>query len=266
VLAIETATIEVGAALSGAGGLLAAVTARPGRRHAETLHPAIDEVLRLAGAHLGDLVAVAVDTGPGLFTGLRVGVAAAKGLAMSLGIPVVACTSLEVLALAAGAVEDGQGGTLVGRPVVPVVDLRRGEVAWTVLATAVAAVAGEAEAGGARLRLGSPETLAGELAAGLSGIDPLLSVPPLLVGDGARRYGGEIAEQLARQGAPAVAVGPDFLAAPPVAALVELARHRLERGAVTDAVSLAPTYLREADARINWATRDEIAPARAPTP
>ena len=69
----------------------------------------------------GDLGAVAVDVGPGLFTGLRVGVAAAKALAQSLGIGVISATSLDILTAAAA--ESGQRGLVLA-----CVDARRGEV------------------------------------------------------------------------------------------------------------------------------------------
>ena len=121
ILAIETATIEVGVAIGNETGPLATLTARPGRRQAETLHPAIEDVCRTARVSFAELDAVAVDIGPGLFTGLRVGVAAAKALAAGLGLQLVTVTSLEVLG-AASAPRPGM--------VVPVIDMRRGEVAW----------------------------------------------------------------------------------------------------------------------------------------
>jgi tRNA threonylcarbamoyladenosine biosynthesis protein TsaB len=75
----------------------------------------VDELLRLAGAAPGDLERVAVGTGPGSFTGVRIGVATARGLALALGIPLAGVSTLD--ALAAGA-----PGAL------PVIDARRSEV------------------------------------------------------------------------------------------------------------------------------------------
>ena len=115
VLGIESATDSVGAAV-GDGEVLGAAFAVTGRRrHAENLAPAISEVLARSGIGLERVEAIAVDVGPGLFTGLRVGVATAKGLAQGLGIGVLPLTSLEILA--AAAFESGWQGT-----VVPVVD------------------------------------------------------------------------------------------------------------------------------------------------
>lgn len=67
------------------------------RGHAERLFPMIDEVLAEAGAGFDDLTRVAVCTGPGSFTGLRVGVAAARGLALGCGIPAVGVTRFEAV-------------------------------------------------------------------------------------------------------------------------------------------------------------------------
>ena len=68
------------------------------RGHAEALFPMIDSVLQDAGASLSDLTRVAVCTGPGSFTGIRAGVAAARGLALGLGIPSVGVSRLAALA------------------------------------------------------------------------------------------------------------------------------------------------------------------------
>jgi tRNA threonylcarbamoyladenosine biosynthesis protein TsaB len=80
-----------------------------------TLLEDVDALLRQAGARTGDIQGLAVGTGPGSFTGLRVGLATARGLALALGVPVAGVSTLD--ALAAGA-----PGAL------PVIDARRGEV------------------------------------------------------------------------------------------------------------------------------------------
>ena len=69
-----------------------------GRAHAELLAPAIEEVCAASGCTVGQVDRIAVDIGPGLFTGLRVGVATAKALGQALGIGVIGVTSLDILA------------------------------------------------------------------------------------------------------------------------------------------------------------------------
>jgi tRNA threonylcarbamoyladenosine biosynthesis protein TsaB len=236
ILAIETATIEVGVAVADETGPLASVTARPGRRQAETLHPAIADVCRIAMITPAELDAIAVDIGPGLFTGLRVGVAAAKALAGALGLPVVTATSLEVLKAAC---PSGLGA------VIPVIDMRRGEVAWLMPARPAPDV-----------RVGAPAELATELAelaelAGLAGLAEGVG-PVLLVGDGALRH----RELLERAMVPAPVFGGTALAAPPVASLAVLAIAATKDGRCCDPASVRPFYGREADARINWSSRE----------
>ena len=82
-LGIETATQQVGAAVGGVEGVFASFHSAKGRRHAETLAPAIDFVAHAAGIELREISVVAVDVGPGLFTGLRVGIASARALGAS---------------------------------------------------------------------------------------------------------------------------------------------------------------------------------------
>ena len=121
VVAIETATETVGVAVRTAAGVEADFTLTGRRRHVETLTPALEHLLEQVGLAPRHIDVVAVDIGPGLFTGLRVGVAAAKGLAQSLGLGVIAMTSLEILSAAAGR------AALRGI-VLSCVDARRGEV------------------------------------------------------------------------------------------------------------------------------------------
>ena len=110
ILAFDTATDVATSALVDDGEVLGERASR-----AVTLLEDVDALLRQAGARTGDLQGLAVGTGPGSFTGLRVGLATARGLALSLGLPVAGVSTLD--ALAAGA-----PGAL------PVIDARRGEV------------------------------------------------------------------------------------------------------------------------------------------
>jgi tRNA threonylcarbamoyladenosine biosynthesis protein TsaB len=110
ILAFDTATDVATSALVEDGEVLGERTSR-----AVTLLEDVDALLRQAGARTGDIQGLAVGTGPGSFTGLRVGLATARGLALALGVPVAGVSTLD--ALAAGA-----PGAL------PVIDARRGEV------------------------------------------------------------------------------------------------------------------------------------------
>src|SRR5947209_14523917 len=98
VLGIETATMQVGCAVGGAEGVFASFHATRGRRHAETLAPAIELVCRHAQIELPQVSVIAVDVGPGLYTGLRVGIATAKAMAFALRVPMVGLSSLDLLA------------------------------------------------------------------------------------------------------------------------------------------------------------------------
>ena len=183
-LAIETATNLVGAALV-TSDHAAERSHQGGRRHAESLAPAIEEVCALSGITVREVEAVAVDIGPGLFTGLRVGVATAKALAQGLGVGVLGVLSLDILA--AGAVE--LAGLAVPTTVVSVVDARRGEVfvATYDFEAADGAVADPADPDA--VRRGPPELLTPEtLATTLAEDDPGSGRRVLVVGDGAVRY------------------------------------------------------------------------------
>jgi tRNA threonylcarbamoyladenosine biosynthesis protein TsaB len=234
-LAVESATVEVGAAIVEDGEVRAQVTTRPGRRHVETLHPAIEAACTLSGTALTQVDAIAVDVGPGLFTGLRVGIAAAKALAFALGVPLVSATSLDILHHAAS----GHLG-----PVAAVVDMRRGELAYSLRMPG----ASSAEP----ISLSSLEQLVAALGA--------LRGPLLLVGDGARRYDKQIRELVSQAGGPPLTIAGPPLGAPPVASLALLAAERLSREAAGDPYTAEPVYLRPVDARINWSSRDAVAP------
>jgi tRNA threonylcarbamoyladenosine biosynthesis protein TsaB len=223
-LALDTATPQVGVALAGPDGPLASLQVREGRRHGEVLAPAIETVCRLAGVTLAAVDVLAVDVGPGLFTGLRVGISTAKALADGLDTPAIGLTSTAILAAA---------HVDAGRPVVAVVDIRRGEVAWALYEPV----------DGAMVELSPPARAAADE---LGRLAKDLPAGVLAVGDGARRYAGDLGLEVA---------GP--IADHPSAAV--LAGLGLDRaGTAGDASGLVPCYLREADVRIGWAQ----APAR----
>ena len=98
IIAIDTATPAVSVALADATGVVASFSLMRGRRHVETLIPVIEQLLDHAECSYADITAIAVDRGPGLFTGLLVGVATAKALALALNTQVLVASSLEILA------------------------------------------------------------------------------------------------------------------------------------------------------------------------
>ena len=124
ILGIESASDQCGCALANEDGVIAETRLALPRRHAEALAPQMRFVCEQAGAALADIEAVAVDHGPGLYTGLRAGLATAKAAAAALEIGVVPIGSLEALAYGAAAVAQP------GETVLSVLDARRGEVFW----------------------------------------------------------------------------------------------------------------------------------------
>lgn len=241
VLGIDTATPGLSVALVGDGGVVGSRSCDAGRRHTETLAPAIEELCRDTGIALAQVDALAVDVGPGLFTGLRVGLATAAALAHALARPVLGVTSTEILA---------EPSRAAGREVVAVVDVRRGEVAWAHWsADGVPADAGPADAGPAdRERDGSPQLATPEgLWDRLVEICAVAPGPVTVVGDGALRYQGEIGNL----DGVALDIGSPY---PSASVLATLARRRLLDGAPV--APLAPVYLRPADVRIGWASHD----------
>lgn len=120
ILNIETSTKNCSVALAKEGEMIVCrEIAEMGYSHAEKLHVFIEEILSEANLKFSDLKAIAVSQGPGSYTGLRIGVSAAKGLCYALEIPLIAVDTLEVLASQIS-IEEGV--------IVPMIDARRMEV------------------------------------------------------------------------------------------------------------------------------------------
>ena len=228
ILGIDTATPQVGCAIGGHEGVLASFHCAHGRRHTEVLTPALEFVTRQADVAMDEISVVAVDLGPGLFTGLRVGVASAKAVASALRVPMIGVSSLDLLAFPV---------RYTSRLIASVVDARRGEVFFALYRHVPGGVQRVSEP-----RVGSPEELAGELLA--SGEDCLA------VGDGALRYAEQLGDVTRLE------VAERGLAYPSASSLVQLAHARALREEWQQPWELQPLYLRKADAEINWEARD----------
>ena len=120
ILNIETATKNCSVAIAKNGEtIICKEIAEEGYSHAEKLHVFIEEIIAETGISVHDLSAIAVSQGPGSYTGLRIGVSAAKGLCFALNIPLIAVDTLQTLASQAK-VSDGK--------IIPMLDARRMEV------------------------------------------------------------------------------------------------------------------------------------------
>ena len=208
-LAIDTSAALSVAILDDDGTVLDSAFHDDMRQHAELSAPTIESLLLTAGLQPKDLTAVAVGTGPGPFTGLRIGLVIAETLAFALGIPIYGVCSLDALALAAA----NEASLPVGAEVVATLDARRKEVYWARYLVKAEAQLGEVV---------PPQVTAP------SGI-PSGDMPALLVGDGALKYGIEGAQ------------GPRF----PLAEW--LGRIALSRRASGMAQPTTPLYLRRPD-------------------
>ena len=230
-LAIDTATAQVSVAFGDQGAVLGEVRLAGGRRHAEQLAPAIDYLRRELDIDLGHLAAIAVGTGPGLFTGLRVGVTTGKVMAQALRIPVVGIPSLDLVAYPLRHSD---------RMIVAVLDARRREV----FAARYRPVPGGVQRV-SDYAVHTPAELVADLAAE-PGVEPH---GLLLAGDGVARFPEEFGAL-----EHAELAGTEF-AAPSVDALVALATARAEREEFELPAELHPLYLRQSDAEIAWGDR-----------
>ena len=226
ILGIETATQQVGVAIGGHEGVIATFEVVRGRRHAEILTPAIEFVCAQADLDIDEIGCVAVDVGPGLFTGMRVGLAAAKALALALRIPVIGISSLDLLAFPCRHTD---------RVIVPVIDARKGEVFWAMYRQVPGGVQQVMAP-----TVGPVDDLVADLLA--------RSQEALCVGDGAARYADEIVEGYRCEISAPVH--------PSAGALVQLAHARALREDWVRADEIEPIYLRAPDAQINWSTRE----------
>jgi tRNA threonylcarbamoyladenosine biosynthesis protein TsaB len=189
--------------------------------HSERLLPAVDRALGEARVALDALDGIAVSIGPGSFTGLRIGLSTAKGLAYATGLPLVGVPTLEAMAWALPAAR---------WQICPVLDARKQEV--------YAALFRHGTDGLRRITddaAMSPEQLC-----------RLIRNPTLFLGDGIGPYGGLLRERLGEK----MLLPPVAGRGPRPACVAELGRRRLLRGERDAVESLAPRYLRPSEAEL----------------
>lgn len=226
VLGIETSTTNASVAIGSATEVVAAYQLGRGKNQSEMLVPSIERMLADAGLTYSQLGGIAVGLGPGLFTGLRVGVATAKALAQTLGIFIVGMSSLDMLA---------HRVRYTRRSICVCIDARRKEVYWAFYRPAPGGVQRLTD-----FRCAAAEHCANEIQA--------RGEPVLAVGNGPLVY---------RRAFEGIGTGSFELAGitdstPTAVPLTELGVRRLVREESDRLFDVKPLYIRKSDAEINW--------------
>lgn len=222
ILAIETATPCGSVALVSGEAVLARAVLSGGRQASETILAAVDGLFRDAGSPLGGVSFVAVSAGPGSFTGLRVGMAVAKGFCWGLGARIVPVPTLHALAFRFPFAD----GT-----VCPVLDARRNEVYAALFRW---------EDGGCRRLLPDMAVAPDALP------DRIAGDKVFFCGDGAFSFRSLFRERLGER----AVFPPEGEGRPDAAAVGILASRILREGAAADVRTLVPAYLRSSEAEL----------------
>jgi tRNA threonylcarbamoyladenosine biosynthesis protein TsaB len=226
VVAIETSTPQTSVALGTEQGVIGSTLLSWAKGHSEIVLPALRQLLRWSEIELEQVGGIAVGLGPGLFTGLRVGISTARALSQVLHVPLVGIGSLDVLAFPVR-----HSRWRIGA----VADAKRGEVFYAFYRPVPGGLARETP-----YMAGSPARLAAELEASTE--------ETLLVGGGALLYRRELRD---------VGTPPEFAsisgAFPTAESLLELALPRFHREETARVEDVVPYYVRRSDAEINWA-------------
>lgn len=225
ILGIETSTPQASVVIGSEQGVVSGAVVSRGATYNEFLLPAIRFCLDQSGLGFRNIGGVAVGLGPGLFTGMRVGVATAKALAQTLSIPIIGLSSLDTLAY---------GVRYSHKTICAVLDARRSEVFTAFYRSSPGGIQRMSE-----YRVERPEQLATGIASRPEEV--------LMVGNGALLY-KPIFEDLGS----VVEFGTVAHAFPEASGVVELALPRIFREEFDPLYELKPLYLRRSAKRIQW--------------
>ena len=225
VVAIETSTPQTTVALGTEQGVIASALLSWGKAHSEIVLPGLHQLLDWSEIELRQVGGIAVGRGPGLFTGLRVGVSTARALAQVLGVPIVGISSLDVLAFSV---------RYSRWRIAAVTDAKRGEVFYAFYRPVPGGVTRETE-----YAVGSPSRLAAEIEASREEV--------LLVGGGALLYRRQLQDVGTRLEFATIST-----AFPLAVSLLELAVPRFHREETARPEDVVPYYVRKSDAEIDW--------------
>lgn len=227
VLGVETSTPQASVAIGSEQGIVASALVSRGASYNEFLLPAIRFCLDSAGLGYRNIGGVAVSLGPGLYSGMRVGVATAKALAQALSLPIVGLASLDLVAYEV---------RYSPKTICAVLDARRNQVFHAFYRSSPGGIQRMSD-----YRLETPQ----RLAIGLESRPEEV----LLVGNGALAY-----EQVFVDIGPVVELGTMQHAFPTASALVELALPRMVREDFDPLYDVKPLYLRHSARQIRWET------------
>jgi tRNA threonylcarbamoyladenosine biosynthesis protein TsaB len=224
ILGIETATPWGSVALCEDGELIFEFTVKIGKGSGEHLLALLRQIMVKTGRKLAELNLIAVGTGPGSYTGIRIGLAAVAGLAEGLQVPVYGVNTLRIIA------ENARYGSETAGMVAVALDARR---------TEVYAALYQAEPGGLQ-EIMPPQTVRAEAFAVKLG--ELKKV--MLCGDGGKRYSTIF------QPIPTIKLAPDRWDRPLAGWAAEIARREWDGKQTTDYLNIAPEYLRKVEAEL----------------
>ena len=228
ILAIDTATMVSSVAVADEKRLLAELTVQTRLTHSETLLPHIQQVLEMAGVVKNQLAGVAVSLGPGSFTGLRIGLGAAKAIAYGLDIPIVGVPTAEALAW---------HYPVPGIVTVPFIDAQKGNVYSAVYAW-------------------QNGTIVELLPVQVYTLDEALELCQRQAGT-VMAVGDMVQKKLAcREDLPAnLQIPPQHMLMPRAANVAIAGLARLSQGRIDSVMNLEPIYIRRSEAEVLWEKR-----------
>ena len=216
ILAVDTASVSGSVALLKDDCPIVETVIRSGQNHSITILPAIAELLQTARIEMADVDAFALTTGPGSFTGLRIGISLIKGFALAASKPVVGVSTLDALAM----------NLFASRyPICPLLDAKRGQVYTSLYEPDPK---------------GFPKRIRPEMVEEPRHFLESIPTPVILTGDGIEPYAALIEEILGER---------QFIAPPPLRVIRAssvgiLALEKFRKGEVLDTMTFTPSYIR----------------------